>query len=199
MNTKTTNRRFVFPVNTKVAESKPPMLPSEEFSQWDIHALVDYVVRHYHLNAKSDIVEIYELAQKLFTTSCDKHPELAKLVEELFLFYDDLLFHMKKEEQILFPGITHLCDKKLHEGAFDYSTFGIVNEYSMQMREEHEDIERRFESFRQLTNNYKLPDDANLLYTSLFSKMRQFESEMMQHMQFESQFLLTKVMQLYEN
>jgi regulator of cell morphogenesis and NO signaling len=185
MNTKTTNRRFVFPVNTKVAESKPPMLPSEEFSQWDIHALVDYVVRHYHLNAKSDIVEIYELAQKLFTTSCDKHPELAKLVEELFLFYDDLLFHMKKEEQILFPGITHLCDKKLHEG--------------MQMREEHEDIERRFESFRQLTNNYKLPDDANLLYTSLFSKMRQFESEMMQHMQFESQFLLTKVMQLYEN
>lgn len=199
MNTMLSTSGFVFPLDGKSAVHKLILPETEAFNQWDIHELIHFIVRHYHSKAKTDIIEIYELAQRLFSESCDKHPELAKLVEALFLFFDDLSFHLKNEEQILFPNIIHLHEKKLHEGSFDYGTSGIIKEYSLKMRREHEEIERQFEWFRTITNDYKLPDSANLLYASLFSKMKQFESEKKLHMQIESQFLLTKVMQLYEN
>jgi iron-sulfur cluster repair protein YtfE (RIC family) len=55
----------------------------------------------------------------------------------LFLFFDDLLFHLKKEEQIIFPKIIQLTEKKLQEGTFNYSTLEIIKEYSITMQNEH--------------------------------------------------------------
>ncbi len=198
MNTIASTGRAIFPSDSKAPAYKATLPETEGFNRWDISSIVDYIVKHYHVNARTNIIVIYELAQKVFARHCDKHPELAKLVESLFLFFDDLLFHMKKEEQILFPNIIQLNEKKLHEGAFEYSTFGIIKEYVLKMRKEHQETVSQFDFFRRLTNDYRLPDDASMLYVRLYSKMKQFENEKLQHMQLENHFLFPKAIRLDE-
>jgi regulator of cell morphogenesis and NO signaling len=155
-------------------------------------------VKQYHTDTRVSIVAIYDLAQKAFSKHSDRHPELAGLVQALFIFFDDLLFHLKQEEQILFPNIIELSEKKLHEGGFNYGTFGLIKEYALTMQNEHQDVIRQLEFFRRLTNNYELPDAA-VLYQSLLSKMKEFDHQMIQHIEFENNFLLPRAIMMDEN
>ena len=166
------------------------------FSEWNVDSLVDLIVNAYHVSARKNVAFIYELAQNVYCKHGEKHPELSRLIEALFLFFDDLLFHLKKEEQILFPNILQLTEKKLHEGTFDYSTFGVIREYAVAMQNEHREIMREFSFFRQLTSDYLLPEDACDLYRLLFEKMKEFEADMIMHMKIENQFLFPKAIQM---
>lgn len=182
----------------KDATYKTNLQESVGLNEWDIDSLIDLIVKQYHFNTRENVVIIYDLAQKVFSKHSEKHPELEKLVEALFLFFDDLLFHLKKEEQILFPNIIQLTEKKLHEGSFNFSTFGVIKEYALTMQQEHQNVLNQLEFFRTLTNNYSLPEDSSNSYQSLIAKMKEFENEMKQHIQVENNFLFPKAIRMDE-
>jgi regulator of cell morphogenesis and NO signaling len=178
---------------------KTKLPTSVKFDEWEINSLIDLIIKQYHFNTRKNVVVIYDLAQQVFSRHNEKHPELAKLVETLFLFFDDLLCHLKKEEQILFPNIIQLTEKKLHEGYFNYSTFGVIKEYVLTMQNEHRDVLNQLGFFRRLTNDYRFPQECSVLYQTLLSKMKEFENEMMQHIQLENDFLFPRAIQMDEN
>ena len=72
------------------------LVESEMFEQLDVNSLVEMLITHYHNNARKSIICIYDLAQRVSVKHSYMHPELSKLTEALFLFFDDLLFHFKK-------------------------------------------------------------------------------------------------------
>jgi regulator of cell morphogenesis and NO signaling len=199
MNTIELTERVLVPLDRKEPVYGTNLARQAKFAEWDIISLIDLIIKDYHFNTRKDVVDIYELAQKTCFRHGEKNPELVKLTELLFLFFDDLLFHLKKEEQILFPNIIHLNEKKLHEGSFNYSAFGVIKEYTLAMQNEHKEVVNQFGFFRRLTNNYRLPGDASILYRSLFSKMKAFEKKMMQHIRLENDFLFPKAIQMDEN
>src|SRR4051812_28800549 len=84
-------------------EMNPPA--SHNFNEWDLDKLSDYIITTHHTYVKKNTVVIYELMQELGNTHRQNHPELLKLSEVAFLFFHDLLNHLKKEERILFPNI----------------------------------------------------------------------------------------------
>lgn len=137
MNSIELTKRVAVPIDSEAPACKTKLSESAKFDEWDINSLVDFIIKQYHFNTRKNVVVIYDLAQQVFSKHNEKHPELAKLVEALFLFFDDLLCHLKKEEQILFPNIIQLTEKKLHEGSFNYSTFGVIKEYVLTMQNEH--------------------------------------------------------------
>jgi regulator of cell morphogenesis and NO signaling len=184
-------------------DSKPPFYETKlpgfsGLNELDINSLIDLIVKQYHFNARQDLAVIYELAQKVFSMHCDKYPELAKLVETLFLFFDDLLFHLKKEEQILFPNIIQLTEKKLHEQFFTYSTFGVIKEYAAKMQHEHKEVIKQLAFIRRLTNDYREPEGNCKAFHLLFTKMKKFEIEMLHHIELENIFLFPRAIQLDE-
>lgn len=199
MNTIELTERVTVPFDSEGPTYETKLPASVEFNEWDINSLINLILKQYHFNTRENVVVIYDLAQKVFSRHREKHPELAKLVEALFLFFDDLLFHLKKEEQILFPNIIQLTEKKLHERSFNYSTFGVIKEYALTMQNEHKDVVKQLEFFRRLTNDYGLPEDGSILYQSLLSKMKEFENEMMQHIQLENELLFPRVVLMDEN
>lgn len=199
MNTIELTERILLPYDREKSTYEAKLAGSTELAELDIDSLIKLIVKKYHFKTRKDVVAIYDLAQKVFFSHGGKNPELAKLMETLFLFFDDLLFHLKKEEQILFPNIIHLTEKKLHEGSFNYSTFGVIKEYTLAMQNEHYDLVKQFESFRRLTNNYKLPVDASMIYQTLFYRMMAFEKEMMEHIRLENDFLFPRAIQMDEN
>ena len=191
--------RVAVPLHSEKPAYETILSDSAGYNELDINSLIDLIIKQYHFNARKNVVVIYDLAQKLFFEHSERRPELGKLVEVLFLFFDDLLFHLKKEEQILFPNIIQLTEKKLHEGIFSYSTFGAIKECAITMQIEHQDAIKQLGFFRELTNDYEFAENASRSYQLMYEKMKEFENELIQHIALENKVLFPKAIQIDEN
>jgi len=171
---------------------------SKRFSEWDINSLIDFVIQHYHCDARKNIVLIYDLAKKVAGKHRDEHPELAKLTTALFLFFNDLSFHLKNEEQILFPNIRQLIEKRSHGESSTYTTFGLIEESVLVLENEHQTSVNELKFIRRLTNNYLIPADASESYKYLFERLKAFEKDLIQHIRLENDILFPKAIQMDE-
>jgi regulator of cell morphogenesis and NO signaling len=170
----------------------------QEFNEWDIVALIDYIINTHHRYAKENAVIIYDLAQKVSYQHSKNHPELAKLTTAIFLFLHDLLNHMMKEEQILFPNIKQLVKKQSHSEKTRYTTFGLIKESVIVMKMEHQAAGKDMWLFHELTNDYMLPEDACSSYKHLFEKMKEFEDDFLLHVHLENNILFPKAIAVDE-
>lgn len=169
---------------------------SKRFREWDINSLIDLVVQHYHRDARKNIVLIYDLAKQVAGENREKHPELAKMTTALFLFFGNLSFHFKKEEEILFPTIIKLVEKRSHAGSLTYTTFGMIEETVHVLESEDRASVTELRSIRELTNDYLIPADAGVSYGHLFEKMKSFERELLQDIRLENDILFPKAIQM---
>jgi regulator of cell morphogenesis and NO signaling len=170
-----------------------------ELYAFDFNALVDLIVTRYHCNLKDQASLIYHLSNTLVRSDGYLYPHLSKLVDRFFVFFHDLLCQFKKEEQILFPNIIHLAEKRLHERAFNYSTFGMVTEYAHKMKKQHQAMLENLRVFRELTGDYKIIEGDCRPYMMLMDKMKAFEKELVEHIHLESDVLIPKAIRLDEN
>ncbi len=166
----------------------------ERFNDWSLDSLIDYIINTHHQYAKTSAVIIHDLAQKVANNHNEKHPELMKLTTALFLFLHDLLNHMKKEEQILFPNIKQLIKKKTQSEKGMYSTFGLIEESVRRMQKAHQAIGKDMKLFHELTNDYMLPEDACGSYKYLFEKLKEFEDDLLLHFDLENHILFPKAL-----
>lgn len=172
--------------------------PSQEFNNWDLDFLIGYITNTHHRYARENAAVIYDLAQKAAYRNNEKLPELAKLATALFFFLDDLLNHLKKEEQILFPNIRQLVKKKSQSKITTYTTFGLINESATMMKKEHLAAGKDMKFFRKLTGNYTLPPDPCISHKCLFEKMKEFEDDLLLHVHLENNILFPKAIALDE-
>lgn len=186
-----------FFASTEAPGSEAILADSKKFDEWDINSLIDFL-KHSHFGMRKYIIDIYDLAQKVCVKHSDKHPELSKLTAALFLFFDDLSFHLRKEEQILFPNIIQLIRKAVPAGTTTYSTFGLIKECALVLQNEHKAAVKELKLFRQLTNNYLIPADACRYYKHLFERMKEFEKELMLQIHLESDILFPRAIQMDE-
>lgn len=171
---------------------------SENFNEWALDSLIDYVTKYYHSGLKKSIAIIYDLAQKVSYKHCKKHPELSKLTIALFLFFDDLSFNLKAEEQLLFPNIMQLVGNKLQNQPIFYNNQGSLKDLVLTMRHEHQAAIQILKLFREITNDFLIPADAGNSYKYLFKKMVQFENDLILHIHLENNILFPKVINMIE-
>jgi len=167
---------------------------SREFNDWDLDSLIDYIINTHHQYAKTNAVIIHDLAQKVANNHNEKHPELIKLTTAIFLFLHDLLNHMKKEEQILFPNIKQLVKNKSYKERGMYTTFGLIKESVRRMQKAHQAMSKDLKLFHELTNDYKLPESSGSSYKYLCEKMKEFEADFLVHVYLENNILFPKAL-----
>jgi regulator of cell morphogenesis and NO signaling len=166
----------------------------QEFNKWNLDFLIDYIINTHHQYAKENAVIIYDLAQKVAYHHGKNHPELTKLATAMFLFLHDLLNHMMKEEQILFPNIRQLVKDKSRPGRGMYTTFGLIKEWVTLLQKEHQATGKDLKLFHELTNDYLLPEDACSSYKYLFEKLKEFEDNLLLHVHLENNILFPKAL-----
>lgn len=167
---------------------------SRKFNEWGLDSLIDYIINTHHQYANKSAVIIHDLAQKVANDHNEKHPELIKLTTALFLFFHDLLNHMKKEEQILFPNIKQLVKNKSHKERGIYTTFGLIKESVRRMQKAHQAMSNDLKLFHELTNDYVLPEDACGSYKYLFEKLKEFEDDLLLHFHLENNILFPRAL-----
>lgn len=177
----------------KQAETTAPTGPMHDYDQWDIGFLADYIVNIHHRYIRDNAGNIEGLALKVADRHGDKHPELRVLSNRVSIFMDDMLHHMAKEEQVLFPRIKQLAATKMPTAGMPA---GLISNAVKMMEQEHATSGDDLRFFREITHDYSLPADACNSYTHLFEKMKEFENDLIHHLHLENNILFPKAVKL---
>lgn len=161
------------------------------FENWEPSLLIDYIVHHHHTYVRDSIPQLQALLNKVCQVHGDEHPELEGIREEFNELADELIHHLPKEENILFPAIKAMVDKSAGRPML-HSVHAPV----AVMEDEHETAGRLIKSIRATSNNYTPPANACLSYQLTYKLLQEFESDLMQHIHLENNILFPKALAL---
>jgi regulator of cell morphogenesis and NO signaling len=167
-----------------------------DFDSWNIGFLTDYIQNTHHQYVSKVIPQILPLAQKVVDVHGEHHPEVI-VINELFNgLADELLSHMQKEEQILFPYIKKLVAEASDGKCSDPSCFGTVMAPISVMEQEHENAGVVLKQLYQLSNGYTPPEDACNTFRVLYGKLKEFEGDLHRHIHLENNILFPKAIEM---
>jgi regulator of cell morphogenesis and NO signaling len=142
--------------------------------------LIDYILRRFHERHRQDVPELIRLARRVEEVHGDRPDCPTGLADHLELMFEELLSHMMKEEQILFP--------MLLEGNDHMARSPIAV-----MRSEHDQHGEALAGLESLTNDMTGPADACNTWRALFAGLRQLREDLMQHIHLENNILFLNV------
>jgi regulator of cell morphogenesis and NO signaling len=129
------------------------------------------------------------LINKVCLKHGDDQPQLSAIRKDFYALADELLSHLPKEENILFPAIKRLSNSNDAEFANLQGPVSV-------MEHEHETAGRFIKSIRSLSDDYTPPADACLSYQMTYKLLQEFESDLMQHIHLENNILFPKAIAL---
>ncbi len=161
-----------------------------------LRALISYIVDRHHVFTRTEIAALLPLSAKVATRHGESHPEIVQLDRVFNLLSDELMQHLLKEENVLFPYIADLEKAENGDAAIPISCFGSVqNPVSMMLRE-HDNAGEMLRQIRELSGDFKLPDDACPSFTALFHRLGGFERDLHQHIHLENNLLFPRALDL---
>lgn len=171
---------------------------THQFNHWNIDFLADYILNTHHNYVKSAIPILLEFTRKVSKVHGESHPEVVMIAENFYAAAEELINHMHKEENILFPYIKQLAALSSDASAMPENLFGTIQHPISMMEHEHETVGEIFKNIRQLSDNYTPPAEACMTYKVSFLKLKEFEEDLHQHIHLENNILFPKSIELEE-
>lgn len=169
-------------------ELPTPNQPEDDVTSWSLDRLVTHIVSTYHDRARAALPVAVRETKKLAAVHGERHPELrtiASLVEQLS---QDLLQHMAKEENVLFPYLKELDA----ETRIERSLFGTVDNPIHMMEREHVEAGHLLQTLRALSSGYTVPSDGCATYQAAWRLLDDFDHELRRHIHLENNVLFPK-------
>lgn len=186
---------------TEVLESIKKLIGSTQTDNDRIHALpldhlIDHIIKVHHSYVLESIPVLQRYLNKITNVHGTNHPELAVVENSFNQAAANLLQHMEKEEQILFPAIKEMLAAKTGGTEYTGSHCGTVLSPISVMKQEHEAEGDRFEQMSVLTNNYTIPADACNTFSYSYQKLQEFEQDLHRHIHLENNILFPEAIKL---
>ena len=139
-------------------------------------ALIDHILARYHEVHRAQLPELIRMARRVEAVHRES-PDVPKgLADFLEHMEQELLSHMMKEEQVLFPML------KAGGNAF------VVNPITM-MRHEHTDHGEALERLAALTHDATPPQGACNTWRALYAGIAQLSEDLINHIHLENNVL----------
>lgn len=168
----------------------------ENYQDWELDALCDYIYKTHHLYVERQSTEILTYLEKLCKIHGAKHPELFVVTTLFKEAVGDLATHMKKEELILFPYIKSIATAFKTNTCVVQPSFGSIHNPISMMHEEHDNEGERFRKISKLTNGYTPPEDACNTYKVAYGLLQEFEADLHKHIHIENNILFKNAIAL---
>jgi regulator of cell morphogenesis and NO signaling len=172
--------------------AQTPVSGAMNFNEWKISFLSDYITNTHHKFVLKNLPELVFYTQKIANVHGDHHPELIEVASLFTKINEELLQHLKNEEEVLFPAI-----KEAEKYASPSVKSTIVSEIT-RMQGEHEFAGGAMDKINVLTNNYLIPEDACNTYRVSLKLLEQFEDDLHIHVHLENNILYPKALKLAE-
>jgi regulator of cell morphogenesis and NO signaling len=170
-------------------ESAAPQTSRE--INWQARSLSElgqYVLDKHHVYTKEALTRLKNLLAKVCSVHGENHPELMQIKNLFQDLSNELVPHMFKEEQILFPYIFELDQAAKHGRSVDCPFGSVANPIQM-MKYEHESAGELLRKMRQLSHQYVPPPDACISYQTLYQAMAELEQDLHEHIHLENNIL----------
>jgi regulator of cell morphogenesis and NO signaling len=167
-----------------------------DFSQASLNELVSHIVSRHHGYVKQEIPRLEKLLSKVASVHGRNHTELIGIQKVFSALGAELSSHMMKEEMVLFPYITKMELARESGKQAPHAPFGTVGNPVHMMELEHEDSGNALKELRSLTSNYTPPQDACFSYNTLFAALKDFETDLHQHIHLENNILFPRAIAL---
>jgi regulator of cell morphogenesis and NO signaling len=138
--------------------------------------IINHIIEKHHQFLRENLPLISELAFKVLYVHGKEHAVLFKVHELFNSLRSELERHLTKEEILLFPAI--------HEG-----NDTLIKE----LMDEHDGAGDLIKEIKEITDHYKLPEDACQSYELLFKKLEALEIDTYNHVHLENNILFKKL------
>ena len=129
-----------------------------------------------------------------------KHGGRHREIEEIEKLFGDvgreMISHMQKEEQILFPYIEALERSADGNGSVEPPFFQTVRNPVHAMMKEHDAVGDLVNQIHKASDGYTAPADGCTSYKALYQDLRQFEADLHQHLHLENNILFPRAVEL---
>jgi len=169
-------------------------VPDNTARDWSLDSLTTMaadIVSIYHAYTREELQTLEPLAQKVLGVHGDRRPELKDVLALICAVREDMLPHMLKEEQILFPYVN-----QLEEGDAPTPFFGTVKNPVRKMMAEHDRVGELLASLRSVTEEYTPPESACFSYRELYRRLSEFEQRTHEHIHIENNLYFPRAVAL---
>ena len=167
-----------------------------DFTNSPLVELTDHIINTHHAYVKQEIPRIHNLLSKVVSVHGKNHPELAQVQRTFQAMSGELISHLMKEENILFPYISALEDATRQGRPAPRPPFGTVSNPVHMMEMEHDSAGAALKEMRNFTADYTAPDDACFSYKTLYAALSDFEADLHQHVHLENNILFPRAIEL---
>ena len=134
--------------------------------QENLQNIIDHIINIHHNYVLDSIPIILEYANKVATVHGHHYTQVVEIKDLFNEVSNELLSHMHKEEEILFPYVKHLKKLKKEGVQLKLSHFGSVNNPIKMMEDEHEKAGDIFKKMIAVDSN-SIPAHCNLANVAL--------------------------------
>lgn len=163
-----------------------PDIASRDWSADTLIAMAARIVATYHVYTREELQTIAPIAEKVLSVHGERRPELAEVVALLGELTADLLPHMLKEEQVLFPYVDQLEEAAEGRRAVPTPFFGTVKNPVRMMMIEHDRVGELLARLRAVSDDYTAPESACFSYRELYRRMAELELRTHEHIHVEN-------------
>lgn len=171
----------------------------DKIIDWQSESLTSlsaYIIDTHHVFTKQELVRLEKLLDKVCSRHGENHRELGRLQELFVMLKNDLIPHMLKEEQVLFPYVARMEEAAALGAAVPPPFFGTVQNPVRMMMTEHDTAGDLLREMRSVTGNYQTPADACISFQTLYQALAGFEADLHQHIHLENNILFPRAVEM---
>ncbi|MGH9678475.1 MAG: iron-sulfur cluster repair di-iron protein [Candidatus Acidiferrales bacterium] len=181
----------------RLRENGKQINPGEaDFASAPLVDLTRHIREKHHGYVRAAIARIQPMLSKVKAKHGENHPEVAT-VENLFAqVAREMIMHMQKEEQILFPYIDALEMASNGKADVEPPFFQTIRNPIQAMMREHDAAGELVKQIRKASSEYAAQADACTSYRALLQDLNEFEADLHQHVHLENNILFPRAVEL---
>jgi len=163
------------------AELQDKAAPNENPAELPIPELVDYIVKTHHGFLWRELPRLHAMSARVAQVHGGHTPSLVEVFEVFSGLEGEMVSHMKKEEEILFPTVVAMSRNEVPPVPLDDPISCMMHE--------HESSGQALERLRELTHGFRPPPEACNTYRALFAGLHDLEEDLHRHIHLENAVL----------
>jgi regulator of cell morphogenesis and NO signaling len=165
-------------------ELESPNLDSKSWLEAPLKDLITHILLTYHRPLDEELPRLAAMAEKVHEVHREKDPRmLGELLSTFLALKAELEEHMRKEEEILFPLI------QSGQGAMADGPISV-------MHQEHDAAGIALARLRELTHDYRIPEEACNTWQALWKGLEALEESLHQHIHLENNILFPRALEV---
>jgi regulator of cell morphogenesis and NO signaling len=166
--------------------------PTVDPASMTLTQLADHIEQTHHAYLNAELPRLNMMTEKVASVHGDTNESLHAIRQTFLAMAQELLSHMMKEEQILFPMVRQM---ESDEPAAASHCGSIANPIR-QMEAEHDIAGSALEKLNELTEGYTPPNWACNTYRAMLDGLSHLESDLHQHIHKENNVLFPRAIEM---